>query len=82
MKKESTSFLKKEAKNFYSLAARISPPAQCRLRETRRQGIKVFCFFFSKKKSFLSFLHVRSPSRRNLPGVSETYVFLPIQQLL
>jgi hypothetical protein len=44
-----SSFLKKEAKTFYSLAWVADVHV-----DRVRQGAKVFCFFFSKKKTFFT----------------------------
>jgi len=46
--KEGCSFLKKRTKKLLFVGARLSGSA--------RQGINVFCFFFSKKKALLSSL--------------------------
>jgi hypothetical protein len=63
-RKGSSSFLKKRAKKLlFSLvrARRISRVSQ------HSKGIKVFCFFFSKKKYFLSSLVL--PTQRHLPAI-------------
>jgi len=43
---ERCSFLKKRTKKLFPVQVRVDPP--CRV-----QVLKVFCFFFSKKKTFL-----------------------------
>jgi hypothetical protein len=50
---ESGSFLKKRTKKFL-LLVHPARPAAMRPHTPRLQLIKVFCFFFSKKKRFLS----------------------------